>query len=72
MAMQVQEAESGGEGGLDSRGIGGCSGSGTVQEGRRNWHKVTRLETGGLILALQVLLGDLDIQQGHVGIMMAQ
>src|ERR1017187_3765203 len=38
----------------------------------RNRHMVPGLEARRAILALQVLLGDLDIQQGHVGIVMAQ
>lgn len=33
---------------------------------------MTRMKKRSLIFALQVLLRDFDIQQGHVGIMMAQ
>ena len=72
MAIQAQEPESGSEGRCDRGGVGGRGRSGGLQEGGRKGHMVARLETRGLVLALQVLLGHLDIEQGHVGIVMPQ
>jgi hypothetical protein len=72
LAVQVHEAESGREGCSYGRGIGGCRGERCRVGARVELGQGDAAGTGSLILTLQVLLGGINMQQGHVGIVMAQ
>jgi hypothetical protein len=69
-AAHLQEMAGGGEGLPDSGKIGGGGGVGNG-EGRRAM-RLSRILAGSVELALQVLLRDLDIAQGHADILVPQ
>ena len=73
LAIEIPQAQSGRKGGADKRAIrrGRLKDRGLLKSWRE-WYVVTRVEAGGMILTLQVLLGDLDIKQSHVRVVMAQ